>query len=260
MISRLFARRPAPEAPSPLPHPNERLYVVGDVHGRIDLLDGLLDRLRRDAQAQTDGRLPVLVLLGDYIDRGDHSREVLDRLIAEHYDPGPWDHIVYLRGNHEAALLRFLEDPKGGAAWLGYGGKQTLASYGLSPPHARPDSAELRDLAQNLAHAMGEHVRFLSRTEMSLRSGDVICAHSGIDPALPLEAQTEDSLLWGRSGLLQDGPPEGLRIVHGHWDAPEEVITPGRICVDTGAYYTGRLTAVRLDADTTVLRVDVFDL
>lgn len=261
MIGRLFQRsKPSLEPAVPLPDAKDRLFVVGDVHGRSDLLEGLLSKLEVAVAQQEDDRAPVLVFLGDYIDRGDNSREVLEWLLALQDDPGPWAKIVFLRGNHEAAVMDFVEDPTARAAWLGFGGKQTLGSYGIPVPRARPDRQELHDLAATLSGAMGPHLQFLEQTEVMYRSGDVICAHSGIDPEVPLDQQTESALLWGRSDFLEEGPPPGLRVVHGHWDNPEEVVTPARICVDTGAYYSGRLTAVQLDEDTQILRADVFDL
>lgn len=259
MFGWLRRAKPATERLArPEPAPGQRIYAIGDVHGRLDLLEALLPKLRADAKAQTDGRQAILVFLGDLVDRGDHSREVLDLVLAEAWF---WAEVVCLRGNHEAALLEFLETPERGAPWLGFGGKQTLASYGVPIPKAiRPDKAELEATAMALSRAMAEHVGFLNRMAPLFRSGDVVLAHAGIDPGVPLEAQTESALLWGRSDFLAAGPPPGLRVVHGHWDNPEPVVTPQRICVDTGAYYSGRLTAVRLDAGTELIRVDVFDL
>ncbi|MBM9594037.1 metallophosphoesterase [Roseitranquillus sediminis] len=242
---------------TPTPDPGHRLYVVGDVHGRHDLLGALLPRLADDASRQSDGREPWLVLLGDLVDRGDHTRETLEIAMAAQAE---WPRMVVLRGNHEAALLDFLERPGDGAAWLGFGGRQTLASYGVPVPASQPEANELRAASAALSAAMGAHVAFLERTVSLWRSGDVICAHAGIDPGLPLDAQPEKATLWGRSPFLESGPPSGLRVVHGHWDDPEPVVTPARLCLDTGAYYTGRLTAARLDAGTALIAVDPLEL
>ena len=243
--------------PTPLPDPEHRIYAVGDVHGRHDLLEVLLWRLKQDAAAHTDGRLPVLVFLGDLVDRGDHTREVIDQVMAAWLS---WPRTICLRGNHEDALLGFLDKPERGRSWLGFGGVQTLGSYGVPNPPGKAGAEDLRATAAALSRAMGHHARFLRETEMQFRSGDVVLSHSGIDPEVPLDAQSADALLWGRSRQLDLGAPDGLRVVHGHWDAPEPVVTPGRICVDTGAYYTGRLTAVRLDAGTELIAVDALDL
>ncbi len=253
---RRASRTPTP-APDPAPDPGHRIYAVGDVHGRHDLLAALLARIEADAAAHEDGRLPILVFLGDLVDRGDHSREALDLALRAQRR---WPRTVVLRGNHEAALLDFLEEPERSAAWLGFGGRQTLASYGVPAPNADAEPPELHAAAEALAAALEAHARLLQETDLMFRSGDVVFAHSGIDPARPLDAQGEGALLWGRSAFLEAGPPEGLRVVHGHWADPEPTVTPARINVDTGAYYTGRLTAVRLDDETALIAVDGLDL
>jgi len=257
MLSWLRPGRRAPEPPTPAPAADHRIYAVGDVHGRHDLLEALLARLEDDAAAHDDARQPILLFVGDLVDRGDHSREVLDLALRARLT---WPQTVVLRGNHEAALLDFVEDPERGAAWLGFGGRQTLASYGVPAPGAGAEPPELHAAAEALAAALGAHARFLRETGLMFRSGDVVFAHSGVDPARPLDAQGESALLWGRSAFLEAGPPEGLRVVHGHWDDPEPTLTPARINVDTGAYYTGRLTAVRLDDETALIAVDGLDL
>lgn len=241
----------------PAPDPSHRLYVVGDIHGRHDLFAALLSRIKEDVATCRDERSPWLVLLGDLIDRGDHTRETLDLVMLVETDSPP---VIVLRGNHEAALLNFLAHPRDGADWLGFGGRQTLASYGVPVPAACPTHDELEATSAALSAAMGEHVAFLARSVPLWRSGNVICVHAGIDPDQPLDAQPEKATLWGRSPFLETGPPPGLRVVHGHWDSPEPVVTPARVCLDTGAYYTGRLTAARIDAGTELIVVDALDL
>ena len=249
---RLFGRKPGsadPPAPVPRPAAADRLYVIGDIHGRADLLEVMLRRIAADFAFRIgDGRRPKVIVLGDVIDRGDNSREVV-RMLMRVVGAGPLGDLTVLKGNHEAALLGFLRAPDTGATWLRFGGMQTLASYGVPVPAGTPDAATLRDLAKRLRAAMGEHLPFLQALPLSWRSGDVLCTHAGIDPEDP-GAMDEDVVLWGRAHFPETGPVPGLRVVHGHYDAPEPVITDGRICVDTGAYYSGRLTAVRLDAET----------
>lgn len=247
--------------PPPCPAAGDRIFAIGDIHGRADLLDGLLSRLQTVAAAAPADRSPMLLFLGDYIDRGDQSSTVLARIRAECDDPStPWDTIVCLRGNHEAALLSFLEDPEKGAAWLGYGGRQTLASYGIALGPTTRDPQMLTDAADALRARMGPDLDLLQATLPQYRSGDVLFSHAGVDPHRPLDEQIEDALLWGRSSFLEEGAPQGIRVVHGHWDAADPIVTPGRICVDTGAFYTGILTAVQLDEDTTLHNVNVFDI
>lgn len=238
------------------PSAQHRIYAIGDVHGRVDLLARLLPRLTRDAASWDDGRQPVLVFLGDLVDRGDHSREVLELAIAAKQD---WTQIIYLRGNHEAALLKFLENPTKGSSWLNFGGKQTLASYGVSMPALNAEPTALDSTAQELATAMNGHLPFLKATRLMFQSGEVVFSHAGIDPDCALYVQTEDALLWGKSSFLERGGPSGLRVVHGHWDNPKPVVRPDRLCLDTGAYYSGTLTAARLDNDTTLIQAGVFE-
>ena len=257
MLGWLTGRRGDRRLPVAAPAPDARLYAVGDIHGRHDLLDAMVELIARDCARFEDGRRPVTVFLGDYIDRGDHSREVIDRLVALERTR---DDVVFLRGNHEAALLDFLEDPGRGGDWLGYGGLQTLASYGIAPVGRGAGAADLERTAMELGVAMGPHIGFLERTQPIFRSGDVICAHAGIDPDRSPEDQGEGALLWGRSAFLDDGGAPGLRVVHGHWAEDAPVVTARRICVDTGAYYSGRLTAVRLDAGEELLHVDALML
>ncbi|MCB1355692.1 MAG: serine/threonine protein phosphatase [Maritimibacter sp.] len=254
---RLFGHKSGAGTPPPIPQPapGDRLYVVGDVHGRADLLATMLRRIAADFAFRVgDGRRPKVILLGDIIDRGDNSREVVQALSGL-VGTGPIGELTVLMGNHEAALLQFLHAPEDGARWLRYGGVQTLASYGVPVPASTPDAAGYRALAARLRDALGDHLAFLQSLPLSWRSGDVLCVHAGIDPDDPT-ATDEEVVLWGRADFPRTGPVAGLRVVHGHYDAPEPVVTAGRICVDTGAYYTGRLTAVRLDDDTGLITAE----
>jgi len=218
----------------------------------VDLLRRIIEQIIDDLLlVGGDGREPILVFVGDVIDRGDCSREVIDLLI-ELKRLWTFGRVVVLKGNHEEALLQFLENPEKGANWLGFGGLQTLTSYGLTPPPADSDSLILSDLAVRLTGAMGDHLAFLRSLPLTFRSGNVVCAHAGIDPDNPM-AENEDALLWGTSLFLRRDVIPGHFVVHGHYDAPEVFIGLGRICIDTGAYYSGRLTAVRVDEDLSIL-------
>lgn len=257
ILSGLFKR--VPKAPSEVAElhvaPDERIYAVGDIHGRAGLLARMLESIRASISIQTDGRRPRIVFLGDYIDRGDQSREVLDQLNRAGREI-PEAEAVFLRGNHEAALLAFLADASQAANWLHFGGLQTLASYGLAPPKSTPaPPEEIERLRKDLERALGPHLPFLLATRRWLRSGDVVFSHAGLDPAHPIEDQSDGALLWGRSEFLAEGGVSGLRVVHGHYAAAEPVVTPRRICIDTGAYYSGRLTAVRLDCSLELIAV-----
>ena len=240
--------------------PSHRIYAIGDVHGRVDLINRMLQMVARDIAAQTDDRKPMIVFLGDYIDRGDNSKDVLDVLIGVK-DDLPSDSLHYLMGNHEAAILSFLQDPANKAEWLRFGGLQTLLSYGVSPPKSNPEAADLVAVADSLRAAMGQqHINFLASLEGKFRSGDVLFVHAGIDPYVDLVVQSDEATLWGRSDFIEVGGVEGLRVIHGHYDNLEPIVTPRRICVDTGAYYSGRLTAVRLDDEESLIVADVLDI
>lgn len=238
--------------------PTERLYVVGDIHGRNDLLVAMLDKIIEDAEAASDERRPRFVFLGDYVDRGDHSAEVLDTLSTLKDESA--QACEFLMGNHEAAMLAFLEDPVAGSAWLGWGGRQTVLSYGLDPVSREPDETELCDIREKLQEKASSHLPFLKSLKRYIVSGDVICAHASLDPTLELTAQPDMALLWGRPPSGQKSGMPGRRLIHGHFAEYEPVVRPERICVDTGACYSGRLTAVRLDEGAQFLQVDVLDL
>jgi serine/threonine protein phosphatase 1 len=222
----------------------DRIYAIGDVHGRFDLMIDLLDRICRDAETRADGRRPRIVFLGDYIDRGDDSRSVLDAIVRLCAGNSP--DLVFLRGNHEAALMAFLDDPVAGRSWLEYGALQTFTSFGLPPLPSRIDDVrQLHDLRNQLADVIGGTSAILQAMPTHLVSGNVLFSHAGANPHRPLQDPT--AMLWGHPQFPSDGPIRGLRVVHGHYDHPEPIRDACRICVDTGAYYTGRLTAVRLD-------------
>lgn len=229
----------APEAITPAP--DRPVVAVGDIHGRADLWRELRERIA--------ARFPgwPVVTLGDSIDRGEHSREVLELLRADPPDGlGP---LTCLMGNHERMLLDFLDDPAAGAApWLANGGLETVLSFGVRPPRARTltaqDAAALRD---RLAGAMGPRlVAWLRQRPLSWQSGNVWAVHAGVDPARPLAAQGADSLLWGHPDFGRAPNAAGALVVHGHTIVDTPRADAGRVSVDTGAYATGRLTAAAI--------------
>lgn len=231
-----------------------RIYAIGDLHGRQDLLRKMLERILRDQDRIDDDRRCRIVFLGDYIDRGDNSRQVLQDLMVLAKDLP--DGIVALRGNHEEALLAFLRAPARERTWLDYGASQTLAAYGVPQPPRAPSERDLLDLRDALEAAMGAHLDFLRTLPSHHVSGDVIFAHAGLDPDDADSLTNEDAMLWGHADAPDAWPAPGRLLVHGHHDAPDPVDRPGRICVDTGAYYSGRLSAVRLDGSRTFLAVE----
>jgi serine/threonine protein phosphatase 1 len=225
------------------------LYAIGDIHGRADLLGTLLDAIERDRQtrAATDVRL---IFLGDYIDRGPASKEVVE-LLSTGLPQGFIHH--FLKGNHEDLLLSFLEDPAEGLNWLHNGGDATLFSYGVSRDvilrafWAGPQG--LQDAAQMFSALLpNEHRSFYRALATSYRAQDYYFVHAGVRPGIPLDAQVEDDMLWIREEFLTWSGNFEAVIVHGHTPVrvPEDL--PNRIGIDTYAVRTGRLTAVGLEA------------
>jgi serine/threonine protein phosphatase 1 len=219
-----------------------RLYCIGDIHGRLDLLRALHGRIVRDA-ARFDGH-KTLVYLGDYIDRGLQSREVIDELLEE---PLPDFETVHLLGNHEQTLLDFLQYPEHAVGWLDWGGRETLLSYGVSlpPGFRRPDPVSLRDQLQ--ANLPDTHLAFMQALPLTYIAGDYLFVHAGIRPGIPLQEQRESDLLWIRQEFLEWAEPHEHVVVHGHSISEEVEMRANRIGIDTGAFYTGVLTALVLE-------------
>ena len=217
------------------------VYAVGDIHGRNDLLQALVAKIAHDSEARSAaGHKPTVVFLGDYVDRGPDSRGVIEFLL--HGLPAGWDR-RFLKGNHEEALLTFLADPKFGAVWRDFGGLQALASYGVTPQRKGAEIDWPATAAAFEAAFPPSHRDFLARLALREVLGDYVFVHAGVRPRIPLEYQSEKDMLWIREEFTAAGRALPQTVVHGH-SASEKVVTgPGRICVDTGAYVTGRLTA-----------------
>ena len=241
MLSRFIKRLSRPSIPDPAP--SHRLWAVGDVHGCLDLLLLLLDRIRQDVADHPDED-PVVVLLGDYVDRGPDSAGVL-RLLMDPPDPLP-ARIVLLRGNHEQMMLDALRDPvRRGRRWLRYGGRDTLRSFGL--PDTRPDAGPtaLCAMADDLRAAMPDGMEaWLEGLPTTWQAGNVVCVHAGLDPARPVAAQEDATPIWGHEDFFRIQRRDGLWVVHGHTIVAEPSFEAGRIATDTGAYEGGPLTAV----------------
>jgi len=216
------------------------IYAIGDVHGCLNQMRGLEAKIVEDGRSLSGEKW--LVYLGDYIDRGPDSAGVIDRLIS----PAP-DGIrrICLAGNHEVMALNFLKDPRPGSDWLDFGGQECLQSYGLSAATLTGRSSRSR-MAMIESHIPREHISFLEQLPLTLSVPGYVFVHAGLRPGIPLLQQHEDDLLWIRDDFFDAPPHNGLTIVHGHTPAIEPVIAPGRICVDTGAFATGKLTAIRL--------------
>lgn len=221
-----------------------RVYAIGDVHGRVDLLKVVLARIDAD-RGMLPSKKTMHVFLGDYVDRGPCSREVINVLIAR----GKRYPSVYLKGNHEAYLLEFLKNPSILATWRLYGGLDTLLSYGLTPSIA-PNMQESVTLSSLLNAALPKsHLRFFDSLESSHICGDYYFVHAGIRPGVSLARQREADLLWIRNEFILNEESYTKIVVHGHTPVVEPEIRSNRINIDTGAYTTGRLTCLALEAD-----------
>lgn len=225
-----------------------RLYAVGDIHGRADLLAGLLAQIEADIRANSaQGMAPTLVFLGDYIDRGLESRRCIDILLA--LAAGPLD-VHFLKGKHDDALLQFLDHAEGGARWLRKGGAETLFSYGVRAPANRSSPRDLARAADALRAAMpASHLDFFRRLKLHVRFGDYLFVHAGLKPGVALEQQKEKDLLSIRGPFLRSREPWPFVVVHGHTPVDRFYRDARRIGVDTGAYATGRLSAVCLEGE-----------
>ncbi len=185
----------------------------------------------------------VLVFIGDYVDRGHDSKAVVEQLVNL-----PSDFVVhFLRGNHDQALLDFLTDPSSFPSWKDYGAEETLASYGVPPP-ASEDEAALRQTRDRLQAALpANHRSFFETLKLSETIGDYFFAHAGVRPGTPLDRQEERDLMWIRDEFLNSRDEFGKIVVHGHTPTNAPVVRRNRIGIDTGAYLTGRLTALVLE-------------
>jgi serine/threonine protein phosphatase 1 len=257
MFRRLITAFSRTKAPTPAPigsiPAGTRVYAVGDIHGRLDLLDALLELMDADNAAR--GTADTLVIfLGDLIDRGPDSAQVIQRLIE--LGQGS-DRVRFLLGNHEEVFLKAMKgDPKALPFFVRIGGKPTIFSYGISQAeYGALDYPEL--LALLRTRVPQAHLDFLSSFEDMIVIGDYAFVHAGIRPDVPLTEQAPGTLRWIRDEFLSHGQPFEKIIVHGHtiFDDVDEDI--GRIGIDTGAYASGRLTAMGFEgADRWILQTN----
>lgn len=232
------------------------VYAIGDVHGRDDLLRRLHDTIRRDLAENAQGRHARVIYLGDYVDRGPDSRAVIDRLLDQ---PLAGAEQVFLKGNHEDAMLKFLDGETGSDNWLRLGGGATVRSYGVTL--RGPDNQALAPEAARsaLRAALPErHQAFLRRLALVHEVGDYLFVHAGIRPGRPLDEQKPSDLLWIRGEFLRSRRRHGRIIVHGHASGHDVVVRRNRICVDTMAYATDCLSCVVLEgASHRFLRAEI---
>ncbi len=237
MIGNLFDKKRGASVPD-----GKRIYAIGDVHGCADLLDRLLALIDADAA----GEPYALVFLGDYVDRGPDSRGVLSRLVTL---TASARETVFLKGNHEAAMLDFLLTPSANEEWLHWGGDKTLDSYGITNYWDRDPEETAADFANALPEA---HKQFLQDLTLTHIVGDYLFVHAGLKPGVALDDQSESDMLWIRGefhNARTSQRPEKA-VVHGHHPVPKPLDAGWRIDIDTGAVWSGMLTAVVLEGAT----------
>ncbi len=210
------------------------LYAIGDVHGCLPQLLEVERQIEADARGGEGEKW--IVMLGDYVDRGPQSAQVLDHLLQQ---PPPGFERFCLMGNHEQMMLDFLDDPLTNAYWLEQGGLETLQSYSRHPK----DASERGEAGQQIP---ADHLRFIDGLAVSLSLPGWIFVHAGIRPGRTLAEQTDEDLLWIREPFLSGRLVGAPRVVHGHTPSSEPVVTPYRVCLDTQCFRTGRLTAARI--------------
>ena len=265
---------PAPtEAPRWAPA-NTVLYAVGDIHGRLDLLEAMLDAIEAHA-SQRPGALLQVIFLGDYLSRGHDSRGVVERVLSWRVNRlEPW-RVITLKGNHEDLALRYLSgDLEAARHWFDYDGLDALRDYGVALPTQRQlsaaplepgalaqpvpvpmtpvakafDDATLQSLRHDFVNALpATHLAFLESLLVSHRAGDYHFVHAGVRPGVALEAQTAFDQMWIRKRFLECDSEHGALVVHGHTVAPQPQVRANRIGIDTGAYASGVLTCLVLE-------------
>jgi serine/threonine protein phosphatase 1 len=219
-----------------------RVYCVGDIHGRDDLLGEMAERVEADMEPRSFDHA-VTVFLGDYVDRGHGSKRVIERLTRSEW-PTP---VTALVGNHEGLLMAFLEDEAVLEAWRKLGGLETLHSYGVDVGLAMAGRDFKAVQAAFVARFPERHRRFLETLKVSTAIGDYFFCHAGVRPGVPLDRQDRDDLLNIRDPFLSSDTEHGKLVVHGHTPSVRPQVCPNRIGIDTAAYATGRLTCLVLE-------------
>lgn len=236
-------RKPAP-APAPRRPPSvpagRRIYAVGDIHGRADLLEAMAMIIAEDLAARP-GPEATTVFLGDYVDRGPDSRQVIDQLVRGDFPTA----IVTLRGNHEEIMSGFLSGDVDAAYYDQLGGDATLNSYGLDT--AAVTWAGKAERATMLGAIPLDHRRFLDDLRLSESVGDYFFCHAGARPGVALDRQSAEDLMWIRDEFLTSTYDFGKVVVHGHTPVRSPLIRPNAIGIDTHAFASGILTALVLE-------------
>ncbi|WP_085310552.1 metallophosphoesterase family protein [Planktotalea arctica] len=245
-LQSLFTRSPAtavmaPQSKKTILSPDTPFYAIGDIHGCLIEMNLLIETIEAENSDAT------IVFLGDYIDRGSKSAQVLARL--HDLQTRHPNRIICLMGNHERMMLEFIDDPLGrGARWLANGGMQTLGSLGIKQSKARLKAEDAMEIADQLEETLpGGMQDWLRALPMLWSNGNVHCVHAAMDPSASPKNQKERHLLWGHSDFMKIPREDAECVIFGHVIVPAPDVRDGRIAIDTGAYKTGRLTAVHID-------------
>lgn len=218
------------------------VYAVGDIHGCYEQLRAAYAAIEKDA-AVIGGR-SLVIFLGDYVDRGLHSKSVMNFLCSRSSSSFE---SVFLCGNHDEEFLQFCLNPSRKLAWLDFGGRETLMSYGIDADHILKSAGGAQGLAQAVRQVIpDQHIEFLKGLPILARVDDVVFVHAGIRPSVPLNEQSDYDLTWIREPFLSKGPGFEFTVVHGHTVTMEPSFGRQRIGIDTGVYETGRLTVLKL--------------
>jgi serine/threonine protein phosphatase 1 len=219
----------------------DRIYAIGDIHGRLDLLERAIAAIGRDVEAH--GPAALTVTLGDYVDRGPDPFGVIERLAA---NPVPTDYVA-LKGNHEELFERFLVEPEIAVHWRRLGCLETLHSYGVRVADLMM-GLNYEKASQALAAALpATHRAFLDALATAFESERYLFCHAGVRPGVALARQSDEDLMWIRDDFLNSDADFGKIVVHGHTPVSEPDVRTNRINIDTGAFVTGRLTCIALE-------------
>jgi serine/threonine protein phosphatase 1 len=248
VLERIWGRKRRVTVDNAAVPPGIRVYAIGDIHGRADLLQRLHEMISVDAKSAAPGTENIVVYLGDYLDRGLNSKDLIDYLLDQ---PLSGFTSVYLCGNHDQHFLDFLGSPEIGGLWLKYGGDATVYSYGVRIPDDVPADKRLEHIRDRLLEVVPKrHLAFLSELKMTWTIGDYLFVHAGISPDKAIDKQEPHDLLWIRDEFLESEKDFGKVVIHGHSMTEAPDICKNRIGVDTGACYSNILTCVVLQEDT----------
>ncbi len=249
MFKRLFgvfggSGRPHARVPE-----GRRVYAIGDIHGCLGQLQDLHRSILEDAAPAPADMAKTVVYLGDYVDRGEHSREVIEMLLD---GPLPGFEHVFLKGNHEETFLQFLDDDGIGPSWFAYGGDATVDSYGAFGVKAGGEGEALDERFPRIQAALrsrmpARHLDFLAAAEPYKVIGGYLFVHAGVRPGVPLSQQETQDLYWIRDEFIHSREDHGFQVVHGHTIVGKPEIKRNRIAIDTGACMGGPLTCLVLE-------------